>query len=164
MLTFGNNLRRFVKKLSYCSEIEKLLIRYVEAFDLLAWEDSFIRLWAILEKLTDTSHLPYGKTIKRASGIFERAEYHKKILLNLRDFRNALIHEGRQATDIESLLFQVKRYVEWTFFWHFYQGGKFKSIEESGKTMALLGDKKELGQKYRLIKVAMKFIKKKNAK
>ena len=51
-----------------------------------------LRLWATLEKLTDTEE-SYKATIKRASFLFEDRDYCQQVLRHLKDYRNRFVHE-----------------------------------------------------------------------
>ena len=78
-------IRKRLAKLPYASAMRDVLIRYVRALDTSDFEKAFLKLWQILEVLTDTSTSQgYNLTIKRALFIWKDDEMVKAVLEHLR--------------------------------------------------------------------------------
>jgi len=116
--SFESNIRKKLKNHLYRSQIEIILRRYTRALDTWDLYTSFINLWSLLEQLTSTEKKPYRVTINRTLFIFEDKDYHRQILKHLRNYRNELVHSGYQSEKIETLVFQLKIYVEHLLFFH----------------------------------------------
>jgi hypothetical protein len=159
ILSFQKKVRNILKKHKYKNDLENLIIRYCRALDLIDLESSFLKLWSILEALTNTLNLQYDHTIRRVSFIFEDREFHKHVLHHLRKQRNYCIHKSIPLEDEELNIYQLKRYVEHLLWFHMSCKFKFQSLEEAGDFLALSSDKKTLNDKLKKIKYARKFLK-----
>lgn len=109
---FFYRFRKLLNKSKYYEDLKTALIRYTQSLDMINWENSFLRLWGILEHLTNTGKESYDKTIKRISFLFKEKEYTRQVLNHLKDYRNRSAHADSSNLDIEVYLFQLKRYVE----------------------------------------------------
>lgn len=76
LLTFAKSLRSRLTQLPYRSEIEGALIRYVRALDSADLNDAYLRLWSLLEYLTDSGHDPYKVATRRAAFMFADRDDH----------------------------------------------------------------------------------------
>lgn len=57
--------------------------------------------------------------------------FHRQVLKHLMTYRNRTIHTGYTTEDIETLLYQLKRYVDLALLFHIYSAPDFASIGES---------------------------------
>ena len=121
LLVFAKNLRSRLQQLPYKKDIEDALIRYVRALDSADLNDAFLRLWSVLEYLTDSTQDPYKVAIRRAAFMFSDTERSQLVLTHLANHRNRFVHTGSDAGDIESLVFLLKRYVDQLFFFSPWQ-------------------------------------------
>ena len=80
----------------------------VRALDSADLNGAFLRLWSLLEHLTDSTHEPYKVATRRAAFMFADRERSQLVLSNLTNYRNRFVHVGSETGDIESLVFQLK--------------------------------------------------------
>ncbi len=151
-------VRRLLKRSSYGLELADAIRRYTRALDQTYWEDSFLRLWGVLERLTDTGKEGYPVTIKRASFLFAEREFHRQMLSHLRDHRNRTVHAGRDSDNIETLVYQLKRYVEALIEFHLRNIFRFDSLRSAAEFMDLPHDIALLSDKIKQLSNARKFV------
>jgi hypothetical protein len=158
---FQNNVRRLLKKSKYKDVLEEAILRYGRALDLADWESAFLKLWGVLELLTNTGENESHKvTIKRASFIFHDREYTRQVLNHLRDYRNRAVHTDTSSDDIETFIYQLKRYVEVLLEFHLLNKFGFKNITEVSQFLDLSTDQSILKSRLRLLKSANKLLSK----
>ncbi|MBI1284264.1 MAG: hypothetical protein GC183_08000 [Thiobacillus sp.] len=158
ILAFATNLRTRLASLSYHKDIERALIRYVRALDSADLNDTFLRLWSLLEYLTDSTHDSYKVATRRAAFMFKDRERSQLVLSNLTSHRNRFVHVGSETEDIESLVFQLKRYVDVLLLFHLGNRLGFDSRSEAARFMDQPPDKMELKLRVKRIQQARKFI------
>lgn len=157
-LKFSKNLRECLSVLPYREEIEGALLRYVRALDSADMGDVFLRLWSLLEYLTASVKDPYTVTIRRAAFLFDDKEIASLVLSNLMNYRNRFVHAGSEGDDVESLVFQLKRYVDELFVFHLSGEFGFNSRGDAAKFMDLPQDIALLKQKKKQIQQAINFV------
>ena len=155
---FAGNLRSRLTKLSYRSDIEGALIRYVRVLDSADLNDTFLRLWSLLEYLTDSTHDLYKVATRRAAFMFADRERSKLVLTHLTNHRNRFVHAGSDTDDIESLVFQLKRYVDALLLFHLGNRFGFSSRNEAALFMDLPLNKKELQLQIKRLQDAKKYV------
>ncbi len=159
MYKYMANFRCFLRKSNYKTELIHAVLRYVRALDARDWDASFLRLWGVLEFLTGTLFDTYKVTIRRASYLSPDREYAHQVLSHLRDYRNKSIHAGSESSDIiESLMYQLKSYVEALIEFHVGNKYRFSSIADAAKFMDLLDDKGLIDRKISKLRDAKKFM------
>jgi hypothetical protein len=136
------------KKLShhpYADFMREIFVRYARSLDGNDHESSFLKTWSLLETLTAKSNNQGNdEVIKRAIFLFEGEEYHRQILNYLRSRRNATVHQGAGIPEPESLIYQLKNYVEWLISNHLNIKGYFKSPQQFGLLLSSPSDPKDL--------------------
>ncbi len=150
-------IRRQLKKTSYQTELIKAFIRYSNALDETEYESMYLKLWSILELLTNTLKRSYDVTIRRSLFMYKEIIYHKQILEHLRNYRNQAVHKGSSSDQIEILVFQLKRYVERLFLFHINNAGNFNSLEEASEFLDSSTDVTVLRKRIKLLKKALNF-------
>ena len=68
------------------------LLRYVRALDGRDYEVVFLKLWSVLEHLTQSTTEDKKVTIRRAAFVWKDYQFNKEILLHLKEVRNNLVH------------------------------------------------------------------------
>lgn len=159
ILEFQKKVRRRLKKSQYRAIIYDAIIKYCRALDLFDYEVAYIKLWNVLEILTDTIGGRYDQMIKRASFIYVDRCFHKQILEHLRNQRNHLIHKSKSLENDEASLFQLKRYVDDLLHFHIFCLFKFNDINEVGAFLEMSSKKDSLERRYKKIKYAIKYFK-----
>lgn len=155
---YSKKIRLKLSKLAYKKDIESALVRYVRAFDSSDPNNTFLRLWSILEYLTASTELPSEVTIRRTAFLYTDRETNVLILTNLANYRNKFVHAGTESDDLESLVFQLKKYVEGLFQFHIGNNFKFNTRYEASDFMNLPYVKDELHKKILRMQQALSFI------
>ncbi len=79
------------------------------------------------------------------------------MLKHLMTYRNRTVHAGYTSEDIETLLYQLKRYVERCLFFHIFSAPDFASIDKAAEFMNLPPDLPELQRRAWLLERALKY-------
>jgi hypothetical protein len=104
----GKKLRRLVSTSNYPADLRRIFIRYARALDGADYEVSFIKLWSLLEFLTDCGDGRYDALVRRCAFLFKEPEYQRQILQHLRERRNLFVHTATESGLAKSLVFQLK--------------------------------------------------------
>lgn len=158
MFKYMASFRSHLGKSNYGSDVIQAVVRYVRALDSRDWDDSFLRLWSVLEFLTGTLSDGYKVTIRRASYMFSDKEFACQVLSHLRDYRNKSVHAGSESSDIESLMYQLKKYVEVLIEFHVGNKFRFSSIADAAEFMNFPIDKDLIDRKIKKLRYAKEFM------
>lgn len=158
LIEFAKNLRSRLGQVPYRSEMEQALIRYVRALDSADLNDAFLRLWSLLEYLTDSTHDPYKVAARRAAFMFADRERSQLVLTHLTNHRNRFVHAGSDTDDIESLVFMLKRYVDALLFFHLGNRFGFMSRGEAARFMDLPVTRAEIDVRLKQLRQARKYL------
>lgn len=159
-LSFTKSIRNKINKCSYKEFISEAIIRYTQALDYPDYDVSFIRLWSVLELLTNTTFKEtYEKTIKRTAFIFKDYDFHYQVLNHLREFRNKSVHTGSSDNeDKKTYLYQLKRYVESLLSFHLANKFKFPDLSSVTDFLDLSPSRKLLLKNWKLYKKGVRFL------
>ncbi len=159
LYSFQDNVRRLLKRNKLKNYLENALRRYAQALDISDWESSYLRLWSLLEYLTNTNKNESHKdTVKRASFFFQERDYAIQVLNHLREHRNRAVHTGESNQHIETLLYQLKSFVEAILEFQIANKYNFSNRDELSQFMNLPADAKVLKRRQAMINNALKFI------
>lgn len=158
ILSLTKAIRKILATSHYRCDIETAIIRYVRALDSQDYNASFLKLWSVLEYLTDTLRDSYDKTIKRTSFHHIESAYHKQVLEHLRQYRNHSVHTGSSQHDIDVHVYQLKGYIERLLRFHLVNQFKFIDLAEAGRFMDLPPDINALKEKISFLKSGIKYI------
>jgi hypothetical protein len=125
--------------------------------DIPDFESSYLKLWSVLEFLTGTVNGRNEDLIRRCTFFFNERDLARQVLEHLRDRRNAHIHAGTESYQLESLVFQLKRFVERLLVFHLRNGKNFLSIADAGNYLDLPTDPDTLRQRIARSKMALRF-------
>ncbi|MBK6678036.1 MAG: hypothetical protein IPG52_14900 [Rhodocyclaceae bacterium] len=137
MLTFASKIRAKLTRHPYADQLQTAILRYGRALDSRDLHDAFLRLWGLLELLTDTSFQDNGVTVRRTAFLFADRDRAVHILTHLADRRNRYVHGGSETDRIESLLFLLKRHLEPMLLFHINNHFGFESLAETGSFLSL---------------------------
>lgn len=149
--------RTLLKKQKYRAVVEFAIREYCRALDYRNWSNAFLKLWSVLELLTHTEKDNYGTTIRRAAFVWTDAEYHKEVLNHLRHLRNCFVHENKSTDNVETYMYQLKRYVEALIGFHLGRGLSFSTISEAAEFMDLPVEQQILRNKIVKLETALKY-------
>ena len=123
------------------------------------YDIAFLKLWSVLEFLTNTLKAKYDNTIKRTAFCFKEYDFHCQVLNHLRDYRNKSVHTGSSDNSgVKIYIYQLKRYVEELLIFHLSTKMKFSNIESASEFLDLSQDAEFLREKCQLYQKAIKFL------
>jgi hypothetical protein len=155
---FASNLREKLARLPYQVDIESALVRYVRALDSVDLNDAFLRLWSLLEYLTDSGSDPYKVATRRAAFMFQDRERAQLVLTHLAQHRNRFVHAGSNTDEIESLVFLLKRHVDSLLLFHLGNSIGFETRTEAARFMDHPPSRIEIDLRIKRLRAARKFI------
>lgn len=155
---FARNLRTRLAQHPYRPDMESALLRYVRALDSADLNDAFLRLWSLLEYLTDSGHDPYKVATRRAAFMFQDRERAQLLLTHLTQHRNRFVHAGSDSDEIESLVFILKRHVDSLLLFHLGNSFRFPTRPEAARFMDLPPNKDEIDLRISNLRSARKFV------
>lgn len=158
LLRVAQDLRTRVSRSPYRSDVESALIRYVRALDSADLGDAFLRLWSLLEFLTDSGQDPYKVAIRRAAFMFADQERSLLILTHLANYRNRFVHAGSETDEIEPLVFLLKRYVDALLLFHIRNRFDVVLRAEAARFMDLPHSREEIDTRIKRLRDARKFV------
>ncbi len=141
----------------YSDDVKDAIRRYGRSLDERNWKNAFLRLWSVLELLTDKGFQNYTVLIRRASYIFEEREYYTQLLKQLREYRNSSVHDDAESQESEAYLYQLKNVVEALLGFHIGNPFRFSSLNEAGQFLDLPSEKDDLRLKRDMASFALKF-------
>jgi hypothetical protein len=155
---FEKSVRRKLSKSSYRERLEDFIRQYTRALDSRDWNGDFIRLWGLFEQLTSAER--GVDAIKRALFLYHSSDrtFNRQVLNHLRIYRNRTIHAGEQETEeIETLLYQLKGYVDELLLFHIRWAGEFSSFEKAIDFLNQSPDTTILQDRMNLLTKALQF-------
>lgn len=158
LFTFSKELRTHLSQSPYSNELTVSLVRYVRALDAADLNDAFLRLWSILEFLTNSTSDSYKVTVRRAAFMFADRDYSVQVLNHLMNHRNRFVHAGTDTGEIESLVYLLKRYVDALLMFHIGNSFKFESLASAALFMDLPPSKSQIDERIRRLRNARKFV------
>ena len=151
---------RRLRSLPYKSDVEELIERYAAALDQTNLDVTFLYLWGLLEKITDTVGGNYDETIRRATRIYKDRHIAKGLLESLRRRRNRLVHAARSAEDRDQVAYLVKYFVDPHLVWLIRNELHLQSLKEYGEFLSLPGDVPTLEKRQRRLNQALRMARK----
>lgn len=136
-------IRQAVRASDFGERLESAIIRYCRALDEPDVEKAFVRLWGVLEFVTDTVGRDYGTTITRALHAFTTSDVDRHVLQVFRNFRNGSVHSGVGWATYSNVV-QLHRYVIQVLTLALSYGEFFRDMEEFGRFLSLPNCKEEL--------------------
>ena len=158
LLAFSVNVRGRLNGHPYQDDLEGALIRYVRALDSSDLNDTFLRLWSLLEYLTDSTHDPYKVAARRAAFMFVDQERSRLVLTHLTNHRNRFVHTGSDTNRIEDLVFLLKRYVDALLLFHIGTRIGFTTRRDAALFMDLPSERAKIDEKIKILKHARRYI------
>ena len=161
-LSDPSKLRSFFRKakrsVGQVEEMSYILDRYITVLDSRSYDDAFLRLWSVLELVTNTSGAGFSheKTVKRASAIYQDRKKAEYLLNSMKYIRNQFVHNNL-SQDISSLIMgQLKNTVENHILELLGSIVNVTRLEDYGKFLDLASTGDDLEQKKRWLQLIMK--------
>jgi hypothetical protein len=151
LLSLLDHVKKILRHHKYPQIIRNAIIRYTRALDERDYTTAFLKIWSILELLTDTGKAHYGVTIRRAAFLFHDYDHHYQILQHLREYRNSYVHTDKTNSKAETYLYQTKDYVERLFRFHFFNKFKFDSLQQAGNFLDSPHTEKDLKRQLKIL-------------
>lgn len=154
---FEREVRKQLARSNYGQDLQDTLLRYTRALDKRDWNSAFLQLWGLLEFITDTSRERYEVTVQRVLFLIRSSErpFHRQILRHLMNYRNRTVHAGHEADTVETLLYQLKRYVEIVMRFHLWPPHRFSSLKEAAKFLDLPAEIPDLKDRATMTRLAL---------
>lgn len=140
----------------YARIIDAALRRYARCLDGAKPDMVLVDLWGLLELLTGTERMRYDDTVDRAAFLWPNRDFHKAVLEHLRLWRNRIVHSSESAYEMETLVFQLKRYVETLVWFHIHDGRECGGFDDACRVLAQPHLRRDLNAKLRLLRQARK--------
>lgn len=158
MRKLEGDFRRYLARSRYRTDLEDSIRWYGRVLDSRDWNTDFVQLWGLLEHLTDTTKTESKLTCKRARFLYpkEERDLHREVLHHLAHHRNQAVHAGYVTERAETLLYQLKLYVERLLLFHLFVGVDFQNRTEAADFLHLPPDLDDLQKRIRLMRRAMK--------
>jgi len=131
------------------SEVQELLVRYVNALDHADHDVTFLHLWAVLEHATDTVGAAYDRTIERAASIFTDRGVAMEVLESLRLSRNQYVHASRSGERRDQLAYSIKSILDAHLIRLIKNDFRAESIVEHAQCLGLAADTSRLERQRR---------------
>jgi len=133
----AKRISEIIEKSNYRDFLKNMFVRYVRSLDSSDHEASFLKLWSLLEYLTAVEDkADYDEIIKRALFLSHNDDYDNRMLQHLRIRRNSTVHRGEASSQVETFIFQLKRYIEALMLFHLQFGYRFSSPEKLGELLS----------------------------
>jgi hypothetical protein len=156
LVKFYRLVRIKLAKHQYRRTMEEIIIRYNRALDEWNWDNSFIKLWNILEFLTGSVEVNNKKVVDRLLFFSANRKYDSEILNTLRLHRNSFVHESTTTESIEAYVYTLKRWVEYMLWFHLVNPCGLKSPAEGVQFFDLPTEKEALRKKMSFAKYALR--------
>lgn len=148
---------RKLKMHPFREDVESLMMRYVSALDFEDPDISFLQLWALLEKITDTVGENYDKTIDRTIWPYHERKIAKESLEQFRFRRNLYVHGAKSAGQVDEITQILREFVERHLTYLIQNLFKANSLKEHGEFLATPTNLKRLGFLVDRYKLAARF-------
>ncbi len=144
-----------IEALPYKAELKRLLVRYTLALDQANLDVTFLMLWGLLEKITDSVGNNYDLTVQRAVWGYRDRAIAKEMLNQMRWRRNRFVHAGSSTADRDQLCYITKSFVDSHLVYLIRNTYKLNSIKEYAEFLSLPNSKERLMQMQEWYKTAL---------
>jgi hypothetical protein len=155
---FEQRVRKRLRQTNNANFISDAIRRYTRALDEKKLDNSFLKLWSVLELLTGTTGDSYKRTIDRVIFRYQKPEWERQTLEHLRDHRNKAIHHMESTQQQETIVYQLKRYVENLLVFHLNSSKYFSSLDECWQFLDMPLNRSEAQKKLKLARMTLKLI------
>ncbi len=150
-------IRRRISTIKIGSILRTAFIRYTAALNEPRMEVAYLKLWGVLELLTDTTGKRYDTTVRRTAFLAKHWQMAKQELEHLRDARNRIVHYAEGGNKTETHVVQLKSYVDIMFDFLLKYPDAKASIEEIGEFLDSPYDKESVQRKIKLLEGVKEF-------
>lgn len=135
-------------------ELISLFIRYANALHHSDLNVTFLMLWGILEKITNTIGKNYDETIKRAVWFHEDKKIMKEFLNFARTRRNFFVHSAAPSDAPDRLCNLLKQFIDEHLRILCFNSNDLKNLGEYGDLLSMPHDPSTLRKMVRLTSIA----------
>ena len=155
---FNKQVRNLLYHHKYREQVEAGILRYSSALDDKNWNNAFLKLWGVLEFLTNSSRLNNERAVKRTLFLFKDKVYNKLLLESIRRYRNHYVHADSENSEIETYLFPLKYFVEVLLEFNLANKYGFNTLEESAELLEQPSQKSSLDRKIKVTQSALDWV------
>jgi hypothetical protein len=148
-------VRRRLARCPYEADLIRSFVRYARALDSPDDETAFLKLWSLLEFLTNTDN--YDRLIDRVKFLYEDVASNATIMQHLRYRRNNFAHSAIEATRPRLLLYQLEPYVERLMRFHLFTRAKFANREDAAGYLDFPKDPDDIRDRIKRYRMALAF-------
>ncbi len=153
-----NLLRRNLRLSPFSERLTSLLRDYCHSLDLRDFDNAFISLWHVLERLCGLEPSDkHTEIVERVSWLFQNREYHRLVLNILMEHRHDAVHRGTDIPGVDYLLSSIRFYVEYTLSFMLSNSLKPKDFYEIRDILKLTVQNDRLSYEQMIRKKAFRF-------
>lgn len=157
LLKSTKKLERALSRHPYAKTLQGAFTRYARALDSADFDQVVLKLWSLLELLTNTGYGGYEPTIRRTAFLYKDSKWVTQSLEHLRRYRNRSVHAGKRADDLETEVYMLKSYVDQLLLFHVRNTFRFQTLEEACSLLDFPVREDQLRVKLNAAKNAMKY-------
>lgn len=150
-------LRR-IRLSRFGGDIAESLLRYVRALDEPDPNVAFLKLWGAFESLLTPGRAVYDDLVDRCCFLYADSEYHRQVLMSLREYRNESVHAGQEARQAKTNCYLLQGYYRHVFWYLVARSLEFKSLSEVHEYLSLPNDLEELKRRRALYARGIRFL------
>lgn len=140
-IKFLSRVRKVVCRGDFGERLERLIVRYTRALDERNLSASLLKLWGVLEELTDTRHKGQQHTTKRGAFVSGRQHRYARLALEfVGGERNRFAHDGTENDDVEDNLQELKEHIDTLLMFIIYNPRLQTSFVDLGELLDLPPD------------------------
>lgn len=159
---FERNIHYYLESIlasNFSQDIEKTLLRYVDALDEYDNNVAVTKLWGALESLVVKEQTNCELMPTRIAARYEDFQFTKQLVMHIKDYRNELIHEGFGDDDSIHRAYHLQRFLSDMLTFYISKNFAFSTLDEANGLLdkISLGEDK-LVKELSNIKTALKYI------
>ena len=147
-----------VEELDQKFGIAEILGSYQAALEDVDSNSGTLKMWGVLEAITNSANLDHTKTVARAIAIFGDRESGRLFLDPVRQLRNSFAHRGQESHLAGAMLERARIVVDAHLELLFADGGRFANHDEYGQMLSLPPDPETLRRQVELRRVALELL------
>ncbi len=141
----------------YGRDIERALVRYVQAFDEPDDNEAIPKLWSALETIAAINNADYDALVRRTAATCVDVPLHTQHLSALREIRNAIVHEGARSRSSLTHCYQLQAYFRRLARFHIACSLDYTSLAEANQFFDLPVNIKDLNHMQTELRRAIRY-------
>jgi len=152
------NIMSWIDKSPFSRKLYSSLLRCSDALDLGDKNVSVIKLWGALESIVADDEPNCDNLPNRLSALYSDSEFTKHVVMHIRDYRNAHVHQGIGDEDSVHRAYHLQNLYNNILLYYSRPTNNFTSLKEANATLDNIAKGKDkLGQEIEAINKALSF-------